>query len=32
VALVEQPSWRAARPATETAASETKEEESHPQP
>jgi GTP-binding protein len=32
VALVEQPSWRAARPATETPASETKEEESHPQP
>jgi hypothetical protein len=35
VALVEQPSWRAAPPApaaTEPATDETKEEDSHPQP
>jgi GTP-binding protein len=32
VGLVEQPSWRAPRPATETTAGETKGEESHPQP
>jgi GTP-binding protein len=32
VALVEQPSWRAARTATEPASDETKEEDSHPQP
>jgi GTP-binding protein len=32
VALVEQPSWRAAPAATEPASDETKEEDSHPQP